>query len=102
MLLTHCTSSNFEQDSFIWMEAPVYLCCNAWDYVGEAEDGTATKVRSLFLTEELLVFEDELDDSGQQVFCTQCCYCPSEFTMRVRIFAAGQQQAREWGFSLID
>lgn len=102
LVLTQCSPSPFEQTSLIWMSAPVYLCCNAWDNEGDAQDKVESKVQSLFLTENLLVFEDELDDSGQQLICTHCCYCPTEFTMKVRIFAEGEEQAKQWGFSLID
>ncbi len=102
IVLTQCSPSPFEQASLIWMSAPVYICCNAWDNEGDTGDEIESKVQSLFLTENLLVFEQELDDSGQQSLCAHCCYCPTEFTMKVRIFAAGEEQATQWGFSRIN
>lgn len=100
--LIQCSSAPFEQEALIWMSAPVYICCNAWDNEGDSEDKIESKVQSLFLTENLLVFENDLDDSGQLVLCGHCCHCPTEFTIKVRIFARGEEQATQWGFSVID
>lgn len=82
----------------IWMEAPVYQCCNAWDDIGEYTDPIEDRVSRLFLSEGILVLEDKLDDTAEPLVCIVCCRCPTEYIIKVRIPIQGKAKAEEWGF----
>lgn len=98
LVLTQCSPSPFEQESLIWMSAPVYLCCNEWEGFGTDENTVEERVQLLFADREIPTTNIWLTDNELQVVCFHCCQCPRDKIINVSIEETLISQAEAFGF----